>query len=251
MSDQTNSFFSQAGAAPSGNGVPSTPSVSPAQPPVEQPAANEPITRATLEATLEEFARKMQSSTDKALSSVNKKVAEAQSKANETLEMMKQAGVNLSPVDEANITRKFIDQAYTAPQSAPAPTPIEAVASPQTNDNPIAAMVDNKINSLIAQYGVEFKPQDIADFHTDDPFAFIQEAEKRIVEKARTRAATGLPSGVPTGSAPSSQEALRQAYDAEMAQLNDGKHPTLRGNGADVKSALYAQYIQKGMEGMP
>lgn len=241
------SFFNQAGTPPSGNGDASAQSAS--QP--EQNKVTEPVTMDLIEAKFQEFRREIQSSTDKAIGSVNKKVAEAQTKADDAIKMIELGGVTLTDMQKAEIKRNAINQAYTDPQSPQGSNPAGQGQAPQESADPITNFVNKTIFDYMTEKGVTLDPSEMQPFSNLRPDKFIAKAEELIDQKARTRSLSAIPNQAPGGAQPEGADALRKEYEEERRLIFEEKHPNIRRGDADMLSAMIANYRKRGMKGAP
>lgn len=244
-------FYNQAVEAPQGNEAPITSPASP-RPAQEQAKTQEFVTPQELTERLAEFERRVQSSTDKAVSSVNKKVADAQEKANNAIQMLKGSGLQLSPEQEASIRRKAIDDAYLeVPQSVQDPTPKGQEQSPQQPQDNVANFVNSEIQKIVDREQVMLSPEEMQPYANLPPYEFIKKAEDLVAQKKQSRATSAVPSLAPNGQPTGSQEELRKAYELERAQIYQGTHPTIKRGNTDAFFAMLNRYQQQGMQGPP
>lgn len=242
------SFFNQDGAQLSGNNDASPAPVSPTEP----AKVDGPVTSEMLEARFQEFKREIQSSTDKALGSVNKKVAEAQAEANKAIKMMELGGYQLTDADKAKITRSAIDLAYASdPQSPQGSSPMGQGQVSQPQGDGIAEFVNNSIYEYMTQKGVTLDPSEMAPYNGLRPDKFIAKAEELIDQKARNRSLTAMPNQAPGGAMPEGAEQLRKEYEEERRMIYEGKHPTIQRGDIDRMSAMIGAYRKRGMVGPP
>ena len=242
-----NTFYNQGGAQPSGNGEASP---QPASTP-EQNRVGEPVTTDKLEAMFQEFKREIQSSTDKAIGSVNKKVAEAQSKANEAIKMIETSGVQLTETQKAEITRNAINKAYTDQQSPQGSSPAGQGQVPQPQADAISEFVNNSIYEYMTNKGVTLDPAEMAPYTNLRPDKFIAKAEELIDQKAKNRSLSAIPTQAPGGAMQEGADALRKEYEEERRLIYEGKHPTIQRGDIDRMSSLVSQYRKRGMVGPP
>lgn len=249
MSEQN--FYNQAVSSSQGN----EPAIAPpaSVPPVqEQVQKQEFVTPQQLAEQLEAFERKVQSQTDKAVSTVNKKVAEAQEKANNAIEMLKGSGLQLSPEQEASIRRNAIDKAYLeAPQSVQDPTPKGQEQSPQEPQDNVATFVNGEIHRIVTQAGVQLTPEEMQPYATLPPYEFIKKAEEIVAQKRQTQATSAIPTLAVGGQPTNSEDAVRKAYEAERAQYHQGTHPTIKRGDMDGFFQMLARYRAQGYRGTP
>lgn len=242
--DNEQSFYGQ--TTSQGEGTPQPVAQAPSSevtPQVPEQAA----TPAQLQELEQRIMRQTQSLLDKGISSVNKKVAEAQANANKAILSMEQAGIPLTEQQKAAYKRTLIDQAY-----GQAPSEIASSPSVQTNlpePDPIGSEVDKEIVSAMQAAGVTLLPEEMRPYTGLSPFAFVAKAKELIEAKRLSQAQSRIPSQVPTGTAPAGSDALRNDYLAQRKLIFEGKHPTIhRGDGAAL-SDLYHDYVQRGMKG--
>ena len=241
------SFFNQDGGKPSGNGEPSP---QPASQP-EQNKATEPVTMDLIEAKMQELRREIQSSTDKAIGSVNKKVAEAQSKAEDAIKMIELGGVQLTEVQKAEIKRNAINQAYTDPQSPQGSNPAGQGQASQETADPITNLVNQSIYEYMTAKGVTLDPAEMQPYNDLRPDKFIAKAEELIDQKAQNRSLSAIPNQAPGGAMPEGAEQLRKDYEEERRLIHEGKHPNIQRGDVDMLSAMVASYRKRGMKGAP
>jgi len=244
---ENNTFYNQGGAQPSGNG---NASPEPASIP-EQNKVGEPVTTDMLEAKFQELKREIQSSTDKAIGSVNKKVAEAQAKANDAIKMIETSGVQLTETQKAEITRSAINKAYTEQQSPQSPSPAGQGQDSQPQADAISEFVNKSIYDYMTEKGVQLDPAEMAPYTNLRPDKFIAKAEELIDQKAKARSLSAIPNQAPGGAMPEGADALRKEYEEERRMIYEGKHPTIQRGDIDRMSALVGQYRKRGMVGPP
>ena len=244
---ENKSFFNQAGTPPSGNGDAST---EPASQP-EQAKATEPVTMDLIEAKFQEMKREIQSSTDKAIGSVNKKVAEAQAKADDAIKMIELGGVQLTDMQKAEIKRNAINQAYSDPQSPQGSLPQGEGQASQESADPITNFVNKTIYEYMTAKGVTLDPSEMQAYVNLRPDKFIAKAEELIDQKAQNRSLSAIPNQAPGGAMPEGAEQLRKEYEEERRLIFEGKHPNIKRGDADMLSAMIANYRKRGMKGAP
>ena len=244
---ENNSFYNQGGAQPVGNGQASP---QPASSP-EQNKVGEPVTTDKLVAMFEDFKREIQSSTDKAIGSVNKKVAEAQAKANDAIKMISDSGVQLTETQKAEITRNAINKAYAEQQSPQGSLPQGQGQASQPQADAISEFVNNSIYEYMTKQGVQLDPSEMAPYANLRPDKFIAKAEELIDEKAKSRSLSAIPTQAPGGAKQEGADSLRREYEEERRQIYEGKHPSIQRGDIDRLSALIAQYRKRGMVGPP
>jgi hypothetical protein len=241
------SFFNQDGAQPAGTGeVSPTPAST-----TEQTKVAEPVTMDTLEARFQELERKIQSSTDKAIGSVNKKVAEAQAKANDAISMIEQSGITLTDAQKNQITRDAVNKAYTTPQSPQGLNPTDQGQGSQPQADAISEFVNKSIYDYMTSKGVELDPAEMQQYSNLRPDKFIAKAEELIDQKAQNRSLSAIPNQAPGGAMPEGAEQLRKEYEEERRLIFEGKHPNIKRGDADMLSAMIANYRKRGMKGAP
>lgn len=242
--DNEQSFFNQ--TTGTGEGTPQPAVQAPSQGVV--PQVMEPSTSAQLQELEERILRKAQGMLDKGMSSVNKKVSEAQATASKAISSMEAAGIPLSEQQKAAYTRTLIDQAYGQPTSSPASQPTVQATLPE-EANPIGSEVDKEIIAAMQDAGVSLLPAEMQPYGNLSPFAFVAKAKELIEAKKLSQAQSRIPSQVPTGQAPAGSDALRNEYNALRKQIFEGKHPTIRRGDSAALSDLYYDYQVRGMKG--
>lgn len=238
------SFFNQAAGTDVGTSQPAV--QAPSQGVV--PQVTEPSTPAQLQELEQRILRQTQSMLDKGMSSVNKKVSEAQATASKAIASMEAAGIPLSEQQKAAYTRTLIDQAYGQPTSVIASSPMVQADLPD-QANTIGSEVDKEISAAMQDAGVSLLPSEMQPYGHLSPFAFVSKAKELIEAKRVSQAQSHMPSQVPTGQAPAGSDALRNEYLAQRKQIYEGTHPTIkRGDLAGI-SDLYFDFQQRGMKG--
>lgn len=239
------SFFNQAAASDTGM------SVAPVQDPSQTvgPKVTElQATPAQLQELEQRIMRQTQSLLDKGISSVNKKVAEAQAEASKAIKSMEAAGIPLTEAMKATYTRTLIDQAYGNQPSEMASSPMVHSNSPEQAD-PISAEVDKEIYNAMQTAGVVLDPSEMRPYSGLSPFAFIAKAKELIEAKRTSQAQSHMPSQVPTGQAPAGSDALRNEYMLLRKQIYEGKHPTIHRGDSAALTDLYYDFKGRGMKG--
>lgn len=240
--DTETSFYNQ--TAPAGEGTPAPAAQVPSQP--VAPQVPEQITSTQLKALKEEILRENQSLFDKGMGRVDKKVAEASSKADEAIKTLEASGIVMTEGQKAQVKRTAIDQAYVQ-QSDPASSPREQSSLPRGET--VAERVNRKIYEAAQEAGVDLRTEDLAAYTNLDEFDFVSKAKEVIQAKRMSMAQSGLPTQVPTGQAPNGPDSLRNDYAAQRKLISEGKHPTIRRGDAAGISDLYADFVQRGMKG--
>lgn len=232
------------------------------QPSPQEPTADEqPITRKDLEALKQEVLRSTQSMTDGAVSRMDKKFQDAIARAKETIELGKQAGVQYTPQQEKAIRDRFIDQVYEQTVNDGAETPPQdSQRMPAQQDqgyNPVAALVTAEVQRIMAETGVYISGEEADKAIIGDgsrqisPFQYIEAFKNLAKQKQQGQSGApnpSIPSFVPGGKPTTSQAALRQRYDQELAQIRDGTHSTITRGDHYAIQKMESEYRRQGLE---
>ena len=208
---------------------------------------NEPITKehlARLRAEIEESVlRKAQSLTDKLGTRLDARIKSAQEEAAKAIALAKESGIPLTPEQERLISRNAVDKVYASGDNSPEPQKAEPTASPED-------YVTKEVRKIMKQTGVYLDPDEANNLIgiVDSPFDYIQKF-KSICESRSTRPPEE--SRIPTMSAGGGKapgiDALRAQYDKEIAEITQGKHPTIRRGDVMAVTRMKEEYRKKGL----
>jgi len=236
---------SAAGTAPASSSVTSAQSQNPNEDAAqEKTQGDEVITSSMLRTRLEELERKLQSRTDKVVSGLDKRVAQAQGEAQKAIDLLKGTGRPLTADEEAQIRQNAVNRALMDP-AEDRPTQ----ASPQANQsgNAIAQYVNNELIELQQKAGVYISPEELRirlpEFSKLKPHEAISEFAKLVDERKasnQSSPAARLPY-TQTGTV-NGNEALKVQYEQELRNL-----PKV-GNRGDQLAKLKARYQAKGLD---
>jgi hypothetical protein len=164
------------------------------------------VSKSELMQMFEEFTRKTQGLVDKNVGRLDKRVSEAMSKVEGSIEVLKSTGMTFTPEQEAQLRNKAMNDALMAketPQtSQAAPAQVQTEGAGQVDPITAAARL------IMSKNGVNFKDGDpeisLIDTTTEDPEAYLDsvkaavKAYKERQTKPKTQA--GAPSAVGKGS---------------------------------------------------
>lgn len=241
--DNEQSFYGQTANVSEGTQAPA------AQAPSSEvaPQATEQATPAQLQELEQRIMRQTQSMLDKGMSTVNKKVSEAQAQADKAIKSMEAAGIPLTEQQKAAYKRTLIDQAYGQGASENASSPTVQTNLPTADS--IGSEVDKEIISAMQAAGVNLLPDEMRPYAGLSPFAFVAKAKELIEQKRLSQAQSRIPTQVSQGQAPAGSDALRNEYIAQRKLIYEGKHPTIRRGDPAALTDLYADYRSRGMKG--
>jgi hypothetical protein len=242
------------------------------QPERQEPTTNEkPITQKDLEVfeqrILNEATKRAQSMTDKMGSRLDKEIQTALDEAKDIIETGKKAGVNYTPEQEQKIRDQRINEAYSKlnqPNQQSSPDPSEQSATQQNqetgNQQGINSYIGQEVNRIMSETGVYISADEANKLILGEdlenkltPYQYIQAfeslAQQRQTNNRQPQGANSkIPSMVTGGKSPTSQSALRQSFEKEMAQIKAGKHPTIRRGNIDGIQRLEIAYRDKGLD---
>jgi hypothetical protein len=211
---------------------------------------------------IEEATRRAQSMTDKMGSRLDKEIQSALERATETIELGKQAGIKYTPEQEQAIRDKAINTAYTKlNQQDPSSTQNSAQPQDQgSQPNDPGVWVSQEVQRIMGETGVYIQPEEANKLILGEngenkltPYQYIQAFEslarqRQLNQNQPQGRSPAIPSYVTGGQASTSQSALRQAYDKEIAQINRGTHPTIKRGETLAIQNLEIAYKQRGLE---
>ena len=203
---------------------------------------NEPITRETLEKFGEEIltkaVRQAQSLTDKMGSTLDHRIKDATSKADEAIKLAEKGGIAMTDQQKQQIRQNAVNEAISQPE----PTP-EKPAAASTPD-----FVDAEVKRIMADSGVYISPEEAETLIGTglSPFTYVEKF-KQLVEAKQRNPSVRLGTLAPGGNAVNDLSALKSAYDNEIALINTGKHPTIRRGQTAQIVELKNEYRKKGL----
>jgi hypothetical protein len=203
---------------------------------------NEPITRETLEKFGEEIltkaVRQAQSLTDKMGSTLDHRIKDATSKADEAIKLAEKGGIAMTDQQKQQIRQNAVNEAISQPE----PTP-EKPAAASTPD-----FVDAEVKRIMAESGIYISPDEAATLIGTglSPFTYVEKF-KQLVEAKQRNPSVRLGTLAPGGNAVNDVSALKSAYDNEIALINAGKHPTIRRGQTARIVELKNEYRKKGL----
>ena len=226
------------------------------QPARQEPQGNEPITRKELLEVVEQIKREAQSMTDKMGSRLDKKIESAIIEANATIKLNEESGIQMTEQQKEALRNKKIDAAiHSSPQPSgqeAQPAPAGEPGSQQQANQPIN--LAQEVNRIMAETGVYISAQEANELigPVKTPFEYLKAFESLAEQRQLNHQPSGpnprVPSQVVGTRIGGSQTALRQQYDAEIAQIAAGTHPTIRRGQTLALSQMQQQYRQKGLD---
>ena len=203
---------------------------------------NEPITRETLEKFGEEIlakaVRQAQSLTDKMGSTLDHRIKDATSKADEAIKLAEKGGIAMTDQQKQQIRQNAVNEAISQPEPAP-----EKPAAASTPD-----FVDAEVRRIMADTGIYISPEEAeALIGTGlSPFVYVEKF-KQLVETKKRNPSVRLGTLAPGGNTVNDVDALRSKYQAEIELINTGKHPTIRRGNIGQITELKQEYMKKGL----
>ncbi len=203
---------------------------------------NEPITREYLEKFGEEIltkaVRQAQSLTDKMGSTLDHRIKDATSKADEAIKLAEKGGIAMTEQQKQQIRQNAVNEAISQPD--PAPEKPKAASTPD--------FVDAEVRRIMADTGIYISPEEAeALIGTGlSPFTYVEKF-KQLVEAKKRNPSVRLGTLSPGGNTVNDVDALRSKYQAEIELINTGKHPTIRRGNISQITDLKKEYISKGL----
>jgi DNA-directed RNA polymerase subunit F len=247
MSEQV---YEREGAQNTGNSE-----VSSTKPSEAEANGNEPVSKAELSAMMEKLKqdvsedvlRKAQSHADKLGSQLDKRIANAQKMAEQSIKLAKATGLPLSPEQEEAIKRTAVNQAIIE-QDNSAEQSQEVTPQPKRGSG---FDLTANVTKIMEKTGVYISPHEADQLigEVDSDYEYLSKFESLCKERSNKPISpeTRIPTMTGQISRASSPDVLRQQYDNEMAQIVAGKHPTIRrGNAAEVLK-LKEKYRKEGL----
>jgi DNA-directed RNA polymerase subunit F len=210
----------------------------------EQPG-NEPVTQAQLKAAIEDAVRKAQSMTDKMGASVDKRIKEAKERAELAIKIVEEGGIKLTEEQKRAILHGETDKAIVPPDAAQSSL---QEGRGQQQPDPTEQMVNAEVQKIMERTHTYISPQEarvlIGD--VDSPYEYLKRFEEIAHDRAtQAPSESRVPSMAPvSGKAPS----LQAQYDAEMKQIMEQRHPTIRRGEAEKILKMKAEYRKKGLD---
>jgi hypothetical protein len=234
----------------------------------EQTSNEQPITQQYLkemeQRIIEEATRRAQSMTDKMGSRLDKEIQGALDQASMAIELGKQSGIKYTPEQEQAIRDRAINSAYAkmnqeSQSQTPGSEPQGQDQGQQPKADPAWGWVNQKIVDLMGETGVFITSKEankliLGDNNENrvDPYEYLKAFEGLVRQRQQNNQSQGLnpaiPSYVTGGRSSSSQSALRQAYDKEIAQIAKGTHPTIVRGDITGRQNLDIAYRRKGLD---
>lgn len=203
---------------------------------------NEPITRETLEKFGEEIltkaVRQAQSLTDKMGSTLDHRIKDATSKADEAIKLAEKGGISMTDQQKQQIRQNAVNEAISQPEPAP--------EKPKANSTP--DFVDAEVRRIMAETGIYISPEEAeALIGTGlSPFVYVEKF-KQLVETKKRNPSVRLGTLAPGGDTVNDIESLRNKYQSEIDLINAGKHPTIRRGNIGQITELKQEYMKKGL----
>lgn len=204
------------------------------------------VSKAELSQTVEQLKREVQSLVDKNVSRVDQRVAEANRKATDTLEMLKASGMQVTAQQEAQIKNAAVNQALQTADPSTQGTTAPAQGQQAQQIHP----VDMAANAILKATGVslddadpEIKMINMDAIRTGDSDAYLASIQVAAsAKKARMSKGTGGAAATPgaIGSGASGGDLMAQ-YQKELATIPRGQ------TGAMQKTQLNAKYRKRGL----
>lgn len=239
----------------------------------EQQGSEQVITKLDLERikseVLEQARREAQSMTDKMGSRLDKEIQGALQLSTQAIEALESTGKTLSEQEKQAIKDRYINGAYEkayqqerqSPPQGSAQQPAQPPAQDQGNQQASPwVWVNQEAQRMMRETGVYISPEDankmIAGENGENrvtPYQYLQAFESLVRQRqTNTSQPQGLSPAIPSyvsgGKSPTSQTALRAAYEKERAQINAGTHPSIiRGDLTGIQR-LEIAYRQKGLD---
>jgi hypothetical protein len=201
---------------------------------------NEPVTQAQLQSLEERILRKAQSHTDKLGSTLDKRIKSANDEAVKAITMLKESGISITPEQERTAIQNAVNSAL-----------IERDDSPVPERKPPSDLVNEEVQRIMTETGVYLSPEEANAMigTVRSPYEFIRKFEDICASRTtKPQAETRIPTLAPqTGRSANGVDVLKSQYDAEIAQINTNKHPTIRRGNVQKIVELKAEYRKKGL----
>jgi hypothetical protein len=201
---------------------------------------NEPVTQAQLQSLEERILRKAQSHTDKLGSTLDKRIKSANDEAVKAITMLKASGISITPEQERTAIQNAVNSAL-----------IERDDSPVPERKPPSDLVNEEVQRIMTETGVYLSPEEANAMigTVRSPYEFIRKFEDICAARTtKPQAETRIPTLAPqTGRSANGVDVLKSQYDAEIAQINTNKHPTIRRGNVQKIVELKAEYRKKGL----
>jgi hypothetical protein len=201
---------------------------------------NEPVTQAQLQSLEERILRKAQSHTDKLGSTLDKRIKSANDEAVKAITMLKASGISITPEQERTAIQNAVNSAL-----------IERDDSPVPERKPPSDLVNEEVQRIMTETGVYLSPEEANAMigTVRSPYEFIRKFEDICAARTtKPQAETRIPTLAPqTGRSATGVDVLKSQYDAEIAQINTNKHPTIRRGNVQKIVELKAEYRKKGL----
>lgn len=182
---------------------------------------------------LQDMERKVQGIVDKNISRVDKRVAEASTKAQEAVEMLKSTGMQITPEQEAALRDKAVIRALQTEQghdqvSTPGVSQNKAqgfdLPTRQEPVDPITATAMQMMTSAGVQIDEGDPEFQTLNLKTQNPYEFLTSVQTAITaKKERTsKKQTINPAAMPTVTGQGTGTTLEAQYRAELAKVRQG-----------------------------
>ena len=218
-------------------------------------SGNEPVSKQELAAMIErlkqdiseDVLRKAQSHADKLGSQLDKRIANAQKLAEQSIKLAKAGGVSLTPEQEIALKQAAVNQAMIEPDDSV--EQINAVA-PQPKQ---ASSFDlnAEITKIMEKTGVYISPRQANELigEVSSDFEYLLKFNDLCKERSNKSSSpeTRIPTMTAQTSRASSPDILRQQYNAEIEQIRLGKHPTIRRGNQVAILQLKEKYRKEGL----
>lgn len=222
------------------------------------------------EETLDEATRRAQSMTDKLGSRVDKEIQSALNQAKQSIELIKEGGVTLTPQQEQAIRDKAINRAYMKLDqekagSSPEGSGSNAEPAPDQNPgnqvNPVVQMINAEVQKIMQETGVFISPQEADQFILGEngenqltPFEYVaafrslaQQRQQNNMIQSRGRN-PNVSSYATGGSSVPNNSVLMQQYTKEKQAIANGTHPTIKRGQTKAIQDLEISYRKKGLD---
>lgn len=243
----TENVYNQGGGADKGMPATSQPTSPEASAPTgdkgKEFIGNEPITREVLEKFGEEILNKAvskaQSLTDKMGNTLDQRIKEAHSKADEAIKLAESGGIAMTEQQKQQIRQSAVNEAISRP--------VEPSEQPKVK-NEAPEFVDAEVRRIMSETGIYISPEEAESLIGAGlpPFAYIEKF-KQLVETKKRNPSVRLGTLMPGGDTVDDMTALRAKYQSEIELINTGKHPAIRRGQIQKITELKNEYIKKGL----
>jgi hypothetical protein len=154
--------------------------------------------------------------------------------------MLKESGISITPEQERTAIQNAVNSAL-----------IERDDSPVPERKPPSDLVNEEVQRIMTETGVYLSPEEANAMigTVRSPYEFIRKFEDICAARTtKPQAETRIPTLAPqTGRSANGVDVLKSQYDAEIAQINTNKHPTIRRGNVQKIVELKAEYRKKGL----